>query len=706
MAGVAKSYQPDVKSSIMEILSAYLLAVLELTFTIISLMLLHNLKRYIGSIPLYLSLGAIMVFAQFVNAAGLRIGNPYPGLEIAIGPTIFFTPLMAVILITYILDGTVEAQRLIFGIMCMVAIFIYFSFLTESQCGIPGFELYPTVPKSFLTPIFHSTRTSILASLLSLLVVFLVLPIVYQFLRNRAIGANVAIFAALIITEIFDAFFYELVTSYPSDDWWEALQHSYVTRALAMVWVGCLTSFYVRIKGEGEAQERDERGPLDIFTGLLGSYGQAKRLQANVREWEGRYRMVVENSNDLILLVSQTGMILDTNRKALQSLGYTIEQLSHMTLETIVSDGAGKPCNWSAIWESLFADDSEEGTIKSGSLTGREFIMTTRSGESRIFDATLTPLQIQDSQAVLLVARDLTSRIELEKEREELQAQLIHSQRLEAVGRLAGGVAHDFNNMLHAIQGSLDVLEPIVSANVKARELTGTIATAVTRSAKLTEQLLGFARAGKYEVEKIDVADLVRQTESLFRPILGKTVKLQVAIHPDPMLVEGDFTQLEQVLLNILINARGALTGDQGTIIIRAEPAADYTPGWVNRPQRNEFGTEMALPPEGGNDDSTSALETIPVSMSDTSIFRTPSMPADKSADNYIVIRIKDNGCGMDEVTKKRIFEPFFTTNKQGGTGMGLAMAFGCIDNHLGWIHVETEPGKGAEFFLFLPRIN
>jgi signal transduction histidine kinase len=473
---------------------------------------------------------------------------------------------------------------------------------------------------------------------------------------------------------------------------------------MAMVWVGCLTCFYVHMKNIGESKPLDDRGPLDIFSGLLGSYGQAKRLQANVREWEGRYRMVVENSSDLILLVSQTGMILDTNRKATQSLGYTIEMLSHMTLQTIVKDSTGNPCNWPATWKTLFTDDKQEGIVQTGPLTGREWVITTQKGESRIFDTTLTPLQLQGSQAVMLVARDMTRRKELELEREELQAQLIHSQRLEAVGRLAGGVAHDFNNMLHAIQGSLDILEPIVETNAKARALTGNITTAVTRASTLTGQLLGFARAGKYEVVKIDIAELIHQSESLFRPILGKTVKLHVAIHPDRMIVEGDFTQLEQVLLNILINAHAALTEDKGNIVMRAEPATEYTPGWLNRPQRNEFGTELTSIPDGDSPDSSRILVTPSTSITETGVFRIPYPNVDLSTLNYIVIRIKDNGCGMDEATKNRIFEPFFTTKKQGGTGMGLAMAFGCIDNHHGWIHVETELGKGTEFFLFLPR--
>jgi signal transduction histidine kinase len=157
--------------------------------------------------------------------------------------------------------------------------------------------------------------------------------------------------------------------------------------------------------------------------------------------------------------------------------------------------------------------------------------------------------------------------------------------------------------------------------------------------------------------------NLVKQTEELFRPLLGKNVKLRVVLHPDPMLVEGDFTQLQQVLFNILLNAMEAMPEGEGRIIFRAEPATEFTPGWN-------------------------------------------SAWSERKPEQYVVIRIRDNGCGMTEEVKRRIFEPFFTTKLAKGTGMGLAMAYGCIENHNGWIFVETAEGVGTEFVVYLPRAH
>lgn len=689
-------------------LHAYGLAFLELTFVIVTLMLLHSLRPVIGNIAFYLSLGAVLVFAQFVTAGGMKISMAFPGLHIDIGPTIFFTPLMAALLITYIVDGTLEAQRLILGIMAMVGVFFYFSLLSEQQCNFPGYELYPYMPKSFFGPLFQSGRNFMLASLLSLLVVFLVLPIVYQLMRNRRARISVSVFGALVFTEVLDAFFFELVTNYPTEDWWEGLRHSYLTRAIAMIWVSALTTIYLALVGAEKVRDQDERNPLDIFTAFLGSHGQARRLQANVREWEGRYRMVVENTNDLIFLVAKSGMILDANRMAIQTLGYSIEELSRMPIETMIKSSDANLFHWPDIWTTLFPENTDAESANTN-ISGHEWQMQTKQGMVLIFDASMSGLRIQKSEATLLVARNITLRKELERERESLQSQLIQSQRMEAVGKLAGGIAHDFNNLLHAIQGSLDMLDTVVTTNRKARELTSNITSAVGRAANLTGQLLGFARGGKYTVVPIDIGKLIRLTEDLFRPMLGKKTVLKVVLHPDPMIVEGDFTQLEQVLLNILLNALEALPEKTGMIVVRAEPATEHTPGW----EKGAVAVAEAM--DRSADDKTTRGESGSGPIGDGKPRPRPKSGMEEraktvaenpllQAHKFVAIRIRDNGCGMTPEVQARIFEPFYSVNKSKGIGMGLAMVYGCVQNHHGWVHVDSEEGKGSEFVIFLPK--
>ena len=151
----------------------------------------------------------------------------------------------------------------------------------------------------------------------------------------------------------------------------------------------------------------------------------------------------------------------------------------------------------------------------------------------------------------------------------------------------------------------------------------------------------------------------MRQTADLFEPMVRKNMKLRVAIHPDTLRVSGDFTQLEQVVLNLLINARDALAETpEGRLTFRVEPAAEHTPGW----------------------DASRG-----------------------KAEDFAAIRVKDNGPGIPDEIREKIFEPFFTTKERRGTGMGLAMAYGCVANHNGWIHVECPAGKGTEFVVFLP---
>lgn len=282
-----------------------------------------------------------------------------------------------------------------------------------------------------------------------------------------------------------------------------------------------------------------------------------------------------------------------------------------------------------------------------------------------LFDANISPANLNEAPVAVVIARDVTARERLELERERLQEQLMHSQRMESVGQLAGGVAHDFNNLLHSIQGSLEALEKHRGLSEAHLGLLGNIGEATSRASSLTSQLLGFARRGKYFSQKLDIVSVMDRSRLLFEPVAVKGMTFKMIVAPTPMHITGDSTQLQQVFLNLLLNARDAVQekGRKGKIVFRAEPAADYTAGWQYRP-------DPATTPE-----------------------------------QVICIRIKDNGVGISPETKSQIFDPFFTTKGVGkGTGMGLAMAYGCIGNHNGWIHVESTLGTGAEFFIFLPR--
>lgn len=643
------------------ILYSYGLALLELTFIMVSVLLLHRLKHAIGNAPFYLSLGALMVLTQFITATGMHLVTTYTGFEITVGPVVFFSPFMAALLIIYIVDGTLEAQRLMLGMLSILGIFIYIAFLTEKQTEFALYELAPNMSPEFVRRLFSTSRTFMLASLLAILIQFFALPVVYEILRSRNCRLSVSVVGALIFVEVLNTFFYELVIRFPSEGWWDGLRSSYMARAIAMIWVSAITTIYLKMRNAPKAHATSARRPLDIVVAFLGAYGHAQRLNANVREWEGRYRMVVENSNDLIFLLGKNGLILDANRMAVDTSGYFIDHLLKLRVQSFTRTESGKPFEWSQIWRQIYPNPDETSSEQRLHVNVHTLHMTTRTGQDLVLDAVISPIYLQGTEGALLVARDITQRKQLESERHELQEQLLHSQRMEAVGKLAGGIAHDFNNLLHAIQGSIDVLEKSVRRDPKAKQMVSNISTATDRASNLTDQLLGFARGGKYQVEAIDLMNLVKQTEELFHPLVAKKTELRTVIHPDPMVVEGDFTQLQQVLFNILLDALEALDEGEGRIIFRAEPATEFTPGW-NKAW------------------------------------------VDRRAEDFVVIRIRDNGCGMSEEVKRRIFEPFFTTKQHKGTGMGLAMAYGCVENHNGWIYVESQEGVGTEFVVYLPR--
>jgi signal transduction histidine kinase/ActR/RegA family two-component response regulator len=241
----------------------------------------------------------------------------------------------------------------------------------------------------------------------------------------------------------------------------------------------------------------------------------------------------------------------------------------------------------------------------------------------------------------------------------ELEASLQQGEKLKSIGRLAGGIAHDFNNQLGGILGFADLLKDRLADRPALRDYAETIITLVGRSKDLTSQLLAFARKGRYRSEPVDVHRLVHEVASLLERTAGRNIVLRQALAPGRPFVLGDPTQLQNALLNLAINARDAMPG----------------------------GGELLL---------STAVEEVPAGRDGSGA----------GGGRFVLMAVKDGGVGMDNETLKRAFEPFFTTKAAGqGTGMGLAAVFGTVQAHKGFIEVDTEPGAGSEFRIFLPWI-
>jgi nitrogen-specific signal transduction histidine kinase/CheY-like chemotaxis protein len=237
-----------------------------------------------------------------------------------------------------------------------------------------------------------------------------------------------------------------------------------------------------------------------------------------------------------------------------------------------------------------------------------------------------------------------------EEEKAEVEQQLLHAQKLEAVGTLAGGVAHDFNNLLTGILGRAEYLKLSSDPEGDVHKNAAVIEKAALRASELTGQLLGFARKGKVQNIPVDIGGLLDDVIAILSHSIDKRIQIEKTINTECPLTTGDPGQLQQVFMNLAVNARDAMPGGG-----RLSFAID----------------DLTVPGKTGR---------------------------------YLRVAIADSGPGIPEDVRQRMFEPFFTTKPQGqGTGMGLAVVYGIVENHSGWIEVESRPGAGATFTVFLP---
>ena len=257
---------------------------------------------------------------------------------------------------------------------------------------------------------------------------------------------------------------------------------------------------------------------------------------------------------------------------------------------------------------------------------------------------------------------DITERKRGEAEREKLQEQLTQAQKMESVGRLAGGVAHDFNNMLQAILGNAALALEQIPADSPVRENLEEVLKSAQRSADLTRQLLAFARKQTIQPKVLDLNDTVGGMLKMLRRLIGEHIDLVWMPGADLWPIKMDPSQIDQILANLCLNARDAIAGT----------------GKVT-------------------------LETTNVTLDDTYVQSHPEcVPGD-----YVLLAVSDTGMGMDVETRSHLFEPFFTTKEPGkGTGLGLATIFGIVKQNQGLISVSSEPGQGSTFKIYLPRID
>ena len=398
---------------------------------------------------------------------------------------------------------------------------------------------------------------------------------------------------------------------------------------------------------------RDEAGAPHGWLYMIRDMTEQRRAQEALRKSEERFRLLVQNSIDIIEIVDSEGRPSYIGDQITRILGYKPEELMDTPVFANIH-----PDDLPRVME-IFTD----GLAKPGSVGKAEYRYRHKNGEWVDLEAVGCNLLHDPSiKGVVLNVREISERKRAEEEKSRLQAQLQQAMKMEAVGRLAGGVAHDFNNLLTGITGNLQLALLDIKKKDPMGETLKEVIKGAESAAALTRQLLAFSRKQLIEPKALNLNDLISDLHKMLTRLIGEDVLLTLSPGTDLWSVRVDPGQFEQVLVNLAVNARDAM-------------------------------------PEGGK----LGFETANVRC-DEEYCRVHSQA--KSGD-YVRLSVSDSGQGMSEEVKNHLFEPFFTTKPKGrGTGLGLAMIYGAVKQTGGHIDVHSEEGKGSRFDIYLPRIG
>jgi len=364
--------------------------------------------------------------------------------------------------------------------------------------------------------------------------------------------------------------------------------------------------------------------------GRAGDRSQRRRAEAGRQESEDRLRRIFDHVSDALFIADDSGRILDANPAACALTGLSVEELRETPLLTVLPESA----NATSIPRSL--------SLHNGNVAKLNRVL-------QIDAAAFAP------GVLVYTVRDLTNQSRLEE-------QLAQSQKMDAVGQLAGGVAHDFNNILTVIMSYSSLLLSDFEEKDPRREDVQEISNAATRASGLTSQLLAFSRKQLLEPRVISVNSVVIGLEKLLRRLIGEDIELATTLEPDLFLIHADPGQLEQVLINLSVNARDAM-------------------------------------PDGGRLHITTSNTELFMGHTDGRLAAAPG--------EYIMVAVTDTGTGMTREVQNRVFEPFFTTKLQGkGTGLGLSTVYGIVKQSGGDVWIYSEPGHGTTFKVYFPRVT
>ncbi len=371
-----------------------------------------------------------------------------------------------------------------------------------------------------------------------------------------------------------------------------------------------------------------------------------RRAEQRLEFSEAVYREIFDAGAEGIMVVDQdSGRLLQVNRKAAAFLEKPATDLLGAPLDQV-----GSAEGW---LRRLLADPGAAVTLEPGSLSGyRGWI-----------EAQSMLCEIGGKSRGLIVMRDVSSRIAADQDRKRLEEELLRTQKMEGIGRLAGGIAHDFNNLLTVINGRAELAASLLEQDHPALHELTVIRQAGLRAAELTARLLAFSRQQTFQLAQTSLNEVIEEMAPTLRRVIGEDVKLEMRLDPGLRPARVDVGSMQQVLLQLAVNAREAMSKGGRLLLTTANLVVDAKPA--------------------------------------------PDQPADLPPGRFVTLTVEDNGGGMDSEVLKRIFEPFFTTKQVGqGAGLGLSVVHGMIQQHGGRIAVHSVPGAGTTFKIYLPAAD
>lgn len=421
----------------------------------------------------------------------------------------------------------------------------------------------------------------------------------------------------------------------------------------------------------------DSNLPLtQLFQPVLGNFAKAiqlcrsneaytksiitERLTAETALHDLSYRntMILDSVGEGICGLDRDGNATFVNPAAAKMLGFAQKELLGAPLHHMLHHRASGG-------EALSLDQCPISlTLREGSHQQVfDDVFQRKDGSDFTVEYVSTPLRENGSiEGAVIVFQDITERRRLEREREALRGQLVQSQKMEAIGQLAGGIAHDFNNILTVIMGFGNMLQKKIDDADPLRGYADHVIEAAERAAHLTRSLLAFSRKQAMNPKTEKLNDIVRNVEKFLKRVIGENIQLETSFKEEDLLIHADSNQIEQVLMNLATNARDAISGE-GCLIIQTE-SVELDESFIKSHGYGKTGP-------------------------------------------FALISVTDNGMGMDKDTCAKIFDPFFTTKETGkGTGLGMAIVYGIVKQHNGYINVYSEPGHGTTFRIFIPLLT